>query len=482
MASVDVSNSGTLKIKEIMCNEMRGAYTGGANCDTVLDARGINAAWDTDRIVATMSYGNNTTSTLKFTEVGAGKIGTGDDTNPNITISGIADPVTDQDAANKKYVDQTVGNIVNIHDNVIQHCSTATPTPAYAANGSTLTFVANSLGFTFVDSTSVTFTSSGNAVIIRQGVVADRILFSNVGGAGADKRNGVYVLTSVDAAGSAVFTRSTDLDTPAELQRGELVLVASNGQGTATDNGNAYYLANTVTDISDAAGTAQEWDPFTSTGVQSFTAPLVLSATGNLTCEGNTGGSEEGLPLVGVGAGVDEGKAVFGQTVGLTGNVFRVNATAFTLTDLGTTELTATTKTDFNPAAGPALITSTTETVLNLQSSNPNTNPGIYTSLSRAHIFGKLAGGTAPETNLANVRIGLVEDAGHIVCNSAGVTNSTDAVGSGILFDTANAFSTANANTFLIAPQSTTTANTCSLSIFSFDVAGAGSVIASFSQ
>lgn len=144
-----------------------------------------------------------------------------------ITLPGL--PVNPSDAASKEYVDTfaggfslvlpveaaTTGNFASTYDNGV------------AGVGATLT--ANANGAASIDGVSLSLT--------------DRVLFKNQT---ATEENGIYTVTTVgDGSNPAIYTRSTDFDTPAEIIPGILVPVTG-----GTVNINSLWLqTSTVTTI-----------------------------------------------------------------------------------------------------------------------------------------------------------------------------------------------------------------------------------------
>lgn len=122
-------------------------------------------------------------------------------------ITSLADPTTDTDAANKKYVDQVAQGL-----SVKASCQIATnqALPACTYNGGALTLTANANGAlanTSIDSTG------GSGVTLVAGTT--RILVKNQA---TSEQNGIYLLTTIGTAGTPwVLTRSTDSNTNAEL-------------------------------------------------------------------------------------------------------------------------------------------------------------------------------------------------------------------------------------------------------------------------
>lgn len=134
------------------------------------------------------------------------------------------------------------------HTAVVAHISDQVDSiNAYVYNGTAGTIVMNadiSATPMFSNPISGTSVDADNSTI----VIGQRVLFSNVGGTGANVANGVYTLTSVDIAPNflMIWTRSTDLDTPVELVKYVSVQVAA---GSSTTTGKTYVMISTITDL-----------------------------------------------------------------------------------------------------------------------------------------------------------------------------------------------------------------------------------------
>jgi len=134
-------------------------------------------------------------------------------------LTGLADPVNDQDAATKKYVDSTAQGL-DTKASVVA-ASIANFASAYdngtSGVGATLTASAN--GALSLDGDSP---SAGDRVLIKDQTAA--------------LQNGIYTVTTVgDAGTAAVLTRATDFDAGAEIPSGYAFV-----EGGNTQAGNGY--------------------------------------------------------------------------------------------------------------------------------------------------------------------------------------------------------------------------------------------------
>ena len=134
-------------------------------------------------------------------------------------LTGLADPVNDQDAATKKYVDSTAQGL---------------DTKASVVAASTANFAA-----TYDNGTSgvgATLTASANGALSLDGdspSAGDRVLMKDQTAA---LQNGIYTVTTVgDGGTAAVLTRATDFDAGSEIPSGYAFV-----EGGNTQAGNGY--------------------------------------------------------------------------------------------------------------------------------------------------------------------------------------------------------------------------------------------------
>lgn len=172
-------------------------------------------------------------------------------------ITSLADPVSNQDAATKAYVD-TVAQGIHSHTSCRVATAAALPSCTYSNGtsgiGATLTATAN--GALTVDGVTV--------------AVDDRVLVKNQA---SSFQNGVYVVTATGSAGAAfVLTRSTDMNQDVEFP-GSFEFVE---EGTVNaDNG---YVC--TTDLPITIGTTGiTWTQFSGAG--QITAGTGLTKSGN---------------------------------------------------------------------------------------------------------------------------------------------------------------------------------------------------------
>jgi hypothetical protein len=131
------------------------------------------------------------------------------------TVTLAADPTTNLGAATKQYVD-AVTAAINFHAPV-QKATTANLVGTYS-NGSS-----SGVGATFTLTATGRLSFDGGNVSNN-----DRVLLKNQT---TDLQNGIYVVTNQGSGGvSAVLTRATDYDTPAEITNGDVVFCTT---GTA---------------------------------------------------------------------------------------------------------------------------------------------------------------------------------------------------------------------------------------------------------
>ena len=493
------TNYGNLRIASSTTTAVKGIFLGdGNNVDTKFDARAsAEADWPDDSITGTLMYSNifaptpnAGASTLWFTEEGAG--GPHNKSQMNIRVRGIAEPVDDQDAVNKKYVDEALQGVVNIHANVIQRTSTQVTNLAnFAYNGGV---VPATMTFTVPNSSPWSFTHIGGTdgsvnydtvTTIATGQVTQRVVFTNNGGAGAHVSNGVYVLSTINAAGLAVWSRTDDLDVPDDLRKGEMVLVytPSGHRGVSADQNIAYVLQSAVADLTT---TPQDWKKSTAQGVQSF-ADILHNDADTVRCRGNNSNDDDsGKPVVGAAVGTN-GLAVIQandlSAVGKAGNNFEINGTGFTSTFAGNSTIDS--DTSFHLNAQASLLTVNASELITFRcDGNAASN---FKSVGATHTFAFAPGGT-PVIDTSELPFSDISAKGVIlpltdILTDGGGGADTGRVGGGVFFDSASVMPGANgnANKFLIAPKTQdNTANKPQLAIIGFNNDNSSKVLATF--
>jgi hypothetical protein len=208
-----ISDAATLSNKTIS-----GSTNTLSNISNASLSSGIDAAKISSGVVSNTSF--NFLSTVASTVSGNSDVATlsnktlGDNLNMNSnTITNLATPVNNTDAANKAYVDSTVQGL---DTKASVRVKTSTSLPSYSRVVNVITASANGALPTIDDVTLV---------------ATDRVLL-DVGTSGSD--NGIYVVTSVGSAGSKwVLTRSSDANTSAYVTTGMYVFVS---EGTESAN------------------------------------------------------------------------------------------------------------------------------------------------------------------------------------------------------------------------------------------------------
>ena len=326
----------------------------------------------TDNIVGT---------TITITSNGAINLSSiGNVTVNSKNITGLANPVQDQDAATKSYVDSVAQGL---DPKASVSLATATTLPVYTYNNGTA-----GVGATITGSASGLLTIDGTAP-----TVGDRVLIKNESGGNAPY-NGIYVVTTNDAGSSYVLTRSTDMNQAAEVP-GAFVFVE-----LGAVNADSGYVCTTNAPV--VIGTTNiVWTQFSSAG--SYTA--------------NT---SAGLNLVGsqFNAKVDETTTAFDGT----GNII-VKASATLITpNIGNATGNSLI------LSGNGLISATTATLSgNVLAGNVNSNADVTGTTITAS--GNLVGGNVNITSTVNT----------VTVVASGNINAGNLITSGILSVTGNA-------------------------------------------
>ncbi|HDV5783353.1 TPA: hypothetical protein RJD83_000265 [Legionella pneumophila] len=144
-----------------------------------------------------------------------------------LTVPGV--PVNPNDATSKQYVDSIAGGFSLIFPVVAATTANFSATYNNGVSGVGATLTANSNGIASIDGVTLS--------------LSDRVLFKNQTNS---FENGIYQVTNVGSVSTqAVYTRTTDYDTPAEIVPGTLVPVTE-----GTTNINTLWLeTSTVTTV-----------------------------------------------------------------------------------------------------------------------------------------------------------------------------------------------------------------------------------------
>jgi hypothetical protein len=215
------ANSGTIGANVITGNTLTGNLTTAAqpNITSVGTLTSLS-------VTGNANVGNLGTTALVAT--GTGSFG-GNVAMNSFYITGLSDPVNNQDAATKKYVDD-VAQGLNVHDS----CGAATPDTLANVTGGTITYNNGTGG---VNANLVT-TGSFNLIDgVNVQTSGTRILVKNEANAA---HNGIYTW-----ANSTTIVRATDFNSVPEVEAGDFTFVTA---GTLYDN-TGWVQTATVTTI-----------------------------------------------------------------------------------------------------------------------------------------------------------------------------------------------------------------------------------------
>ena len=193
---------------------------------------------------------------LKNKTLGAGTtLGSALDAN-NVKITNLADPVDDQDAANKRYVDTVAAEGLHVQEGV----DAATTGTLATISGGTITYNNGTSGVGATLTTTGTFAEIDDVTLAN----GSRILVKDQ----ADQEhNGIYVKTS-----DTVLTRDPLFDSDEDIEGGDFVFVV---EGTV-NAGTGWVQTNTVNII----GTDEViWNQFSGAGTYVAGNGLTLTGT-----------------------------------------------------------------------------------------------------------------------------------------------------------------------------------------------------------
>jgi hypothetical protein len=244
---------------------------------------------------------------LTITSTGALNLApTGNITANSKNITEVADPVQDQDAATKAYVDSVAQGL---DPKASVSLATTTTLPAYTYNNGTA-----GVGATITASATGLLTIDGTAP-----AVGDRVLIKNETGGNAPY-NGIYTVTTNSAGSAYVLTRAVDMNQSSEVP-GAFTFVE-----LGAVNADSGYVCTTNAPVV-IGTTAIVWTQFSSAGSYTANTSAGLSLVGsqfNALVDNNTT-AFDGLGNIIVKAGANLTTpnigAATGTSISLTGNV-----------------------------------------------------------------------------------------------------------------------------------------------------------------
>ena len=235
IVNADISSSAAIELSKLATNPLvRANHTGTQAASTISD-------FDTQ------------VRTSKVTDLTAP---TGSFSMNSQKITNLLTPTSDNDAANKAYVDAAV-NGINIHESVVAATTTT-------------------IGYTYSNGTSgvgATLASSGNGTLALDGVslaVGNRILVKNQTDA---KQNGIYVVTTLGSGSSTwLITRATDYDLAGEVSAGDFIFVKG-----GTLNANTGWIQ--TSDVTTVGTDSLSFTQFSGAGAYTASTGLTLTGT-----------------------------------------------------------------------------------------------------------------------------------------------------------------------------------------------------------
>jgi len=397
--NANVGNLGTAGLITATGNVSGGNLTTGG----LVSATGnitSNANVVTDLIVGRTSgitiTATGTNQNINLVPTGTGTVNVG-----NFIISNVATPVSDFDAATKKYVDD-VSQGLNIHDS----CNAATTATLATISGGVVTYNNGTSGVGATLTTTGTYTTI-DGVTLSNGM---RILVKNETNAA---NNGIYVRTS-----ATVLTRATDFNSVPEIEAGDFTFVTA---GTLYDN-TGWVQTATVTTI----GTDPiDWTQFSGAGT--YTAGTGLTLTGSQFSVSNTsvsagsyGNGDYNATFTVNGQGqltAAANVAITANAGNLSGTVLKSTVVTSSLTSVGTLGSLSVTgnisagnvsATTFTGALSGAATTAGTVTT----AAQPNiTSTGTLTSLA---VTGNISAGNVSATTFTGALSGAATTAGTV--------------------------------------------------------------------
>ena len=207
---------------------------------------------NTSHVVGSSAFDITAGGAIPLIPTGNVILGTG---GSNVVINNVADPVQDNDAANKLYVDN-VAQGLHVH----APCLAATPDTLATITSGTVTYDNGSSG---VGATLTTTGSYANIDGVPINSSGTRILVKNEANAA---HNGIYVYSN-----ATVITRSSDFDTPVEMGGGDFTFVQ---QGTLY-NDTGWVMTDPVVTVGTSNVTFLQFS-----GAGTFTAGNALTLNG----------------------------------------------------------------------------------------------------------------------------------------------------------------------------------------------------------